>query len=151
VATTHAPSPTKKRPPRTARRFGYVVAIALNVVMLWVVHQVLEWGWPGFLTARFVEVLPLLSASIVASIAVNVGLLAYDRGRFRALTDLVTAAFGLAVTLRFWNVFPFDFTGYDRDWTWLFRAGLVLGIVGTAIGALVAFTRIVGGLPSEEP
>jgi hypothetical protein len=117
----------------------------VNGVMLWAAHQLLGWGWPDFLTADFDEVLPVLSASLVVGMVVNACFLVSDRGRFRAFGDLITAVLALAVSVRMWDVFPFDFTGYDRDWSWLFRAGIVLAIVGTAIAGLVNAVKLVRG------
>lgn len=139
-----APHPTTNLGPG-ARRFGYSLAIVLNAVALWVVHQLVGWGWPGFLTGAFSEVLPLLSASLVASIVVNLVFLARDRGRIRALGDLTTSAFGIAVSLQLLRVFPVDFSGYDHDWAWLVRVVLLVGMIGSAIGAAIAFGRLVLG------
>lgn len=143
TSTLTPPRATHHGRPPAARRFGYTVAIALNVAMLWVTHQLLGWGWPGFLTDDFDRLLPLVTASFVASIAVNVCFLVRDRGRFRAFADLVTAAFGLAVSLRTWDVFPFGFAGYDQDWTWLFRTVLVVAIAGTVIAVIVGLVKLV--------
>jgi hypothetical protein len=141
-----SPAPVRITQRRSlAARSGYVVAIGVNGLMLWVAHQLLEWGWPAFLTDDFERVLPLLTASLVAGMAVNVGFLRWDSGRFRASGDLVTSAFGLAVSLRLWAVFPFDFVGYDRGWSLLLHAGLVLVIFGSVIAMIAAVTRLVRG------
>lgn len=145
MASTLVPTrPVTDRPTAT-RRAGYVLAIVVNGLMLWLAQQLLGWGWPGFLTVEFDDVLGLLSASFVASMVVNAGYLARDRGRFRALGELVVGAFGLVVSLRTWTVFPFDFAGYDHDWTWLFRLALVIAIVGTAVALVVNTVRLVRG------
>jgi hypothetical protein len=144
LASTHAPAPSTRGPSATARRFGYLLAIGANAVALWIAHQLLAWQWPGFLTDDFAQVLGLVTASLIASMAVNAGFLVRDRGRVRALGDLVTAALGLAVSLRLWSVFPFDFSTYDTDWSWLFRVGLGVGIVGTVIAVIVQVVRLIG-------
>jgi hypothetical protein len=144
MAVAQAPS-RSRRPPVAARRFGYLVAIAANAVMLWVVHQLLVWEWPAFLTGEFEQVLPLLSASLVAGMIVNAGFVLCDRGRCKPLGDLVTAAFGLAVSVRMWSVFPFDFVGYETDWSWAFRVALLVGIVGTAIAVLANLVKLITG------
>jgi hypothetical protein len=136
---------TTRRPSAPARRFGYLVAIAVNAVMLWAANQLLAWGWPGFLTEDFAQVLPLINASLIASMVVNAGFLVRDRGRVRALGDLINAVFGVAVSVRLWSVFPFDFVGYDTDWTGVVRVALVLGIVGTSIAVLVHLVKLVTG------
>ena len=131
------PHTRDRSPPKTVRRSGYVIAILMNGVMLWAVHQLLDWGWPRFLTDEFADTLPLLSISFIASIIGNVCFLYRDSGWFRALADLVTAAAGLAVAVQMWAVFPFDVSDYDHDWSWLIRVGLAAGIVATAVAAIV--------------
>jgi hypothetical protein len=145
-----APSePPQLRLPTPAKRFGYLVAAAINGVMLWVVHQLLDWRWPGFLTDDFELVLGLVTASLIASIVVNLVLAVHHRGRFRALADLVTAAFGLAVGLRMWEVFPFDFTGYATDWSGPVRVALGVGIAATGIAIVANLAKLVTG-PGDD-
>jgi hypothetical protein len=144
MATTQVPS-TKRRPSAAARRFGYLAAVACNAVLLWVAHRLLVWEWPAFLTEEFAQVLPWVTASLIASMVVNTGFVLRDRGRFKAFGDLVNAAFGLVVAVRMWAVFPFDFTGYGTDWSWAMRVALVVGIVATAIGALVNLVKLITG------
>jgi hypothetical protein len=128
--------------PRPGRRVGYLVAIAVNVAILWIANHLLEWEWPRFLAPDFDEVLPILSASIVASIVVNALWLLHDQPWFKALGDIVTSAFGLAVCVRTLQVFPFDFLTYARDWSWLVRLVVWVGIVGSAIGVLVGVAKL---------
>jgi hypothetical protein len=148
MASNLAPASTTQGSP-AARRFGYLVAIVVNGIMIWVAHRLLDWQWPGFLTDDFDAVLWLLSASFVAGMVVNACFLLYDRGRFRAFGDLVTAAFGLAVTLRIWDVFPFEFSDYGTDWSWLFRAVLALGAFGTSVAILINVARLIR--PADRP
>jgi hypothetical protein len=146
--TVARPEPTDRRPP-AGRRVGYVIAIAVNAVMLWLVHQLLGWGWPGFLTDDFDAVVPWLSVSFGAGIVANACFISRDRGWFRSLADLTTAAIGLLVSVQMWKVFPFDFAGYDHDWSWVFRLGIVVGVVGSSIGMItnaVKLIRDVGGV-----
>lgn len=44
------PDRPRRRMPTPAKRWGFLVAATIAGVMLWVVHQLLDWGWPGFLT-----------------------------------------------------------------------------------------------------
>jgi hypothetical protein len=147
MATIEAP-PTTRRP-SAARRFGYLVAIAVNAVLLWAANQLLDWGWPGFLTEEFTEVLPLISASLIAGMVVNAGLILRDTRRAKALGDLITAAFGLAISMRLWTVFPFDFSGYGTDWGGAFRVALGVGIAVMAIAVLANLATLING--AAEP
>lgn len=139
------PQQPQRRVPTPVRRFGYLVASAINGVMLWVAHQLLGWGWPGFLTDAFDLALGLVTASLIAGIVVNLGLAVHHRGRARALADLATAAFALAVGLRMWAVFPFDFAGYATDWSGPMRVALGVGIAATGIAIIANLVKLVGG------
>lgn len=136
--------------PTAAQRFGYGLAVVLNGIMLWVAHQLLDWGWPGFLTRDYEALLPWVTVSFVASMVANAAFLVHDRGWFRALADLVTSAIGLAVALKTWAVFPFDFEDYDRDWTGLARVVLVVAIVGTVIGVIVNTVKLIQRLAAAD-
>lgn len=127
---------------RSARP-GYVAAIVVQALFLWVAHHLLGWGWPSFLTSSFEQVLPWITASIIVSIVVNACFLIWDRGLFRALGDTATAMMGVAVGVVTWDVFPFDFSGWGTDWSWLVRLVVAVGIVGSAIGVVVNGTRFV--------
>lgn len=144
MTSTLAPT-TIRHAPGVAERFGYTVAIVLNGALLWFAHELLDLGWPGFLTERWELVLPVLTASLIAGIVANAAFVVHDRGRFRALADLVTGALSLAVSIRTWNVFPFDFSGYGTDWSWALRAILVLAIVGTSVAVIVNTVKLVFG------
>ena len=144
------PAPPQRRQltvPASVRRVGHTVAAGINLVLLWVAHQLLDWGWPGFLTRDFDQVLGVVTASLIASIVVNLALalVLHHHGRFRAFTDLVTAAFALAVGVRMWEVFPFDFSGHDHDWATLLQVALVAGVVACGIAILANLVKLLVG------
>lgn len=129
-----------------ARRFGYLVAIAINLVMLYLIY-----GWPGwaavpFLTDATVDVLGLVSASIIASAVVNLVYLVRDPPSIRAIGQLITTAIGLAAAVRIWQVFPFDFSGYSFDWATVARVLLVVAIVGSIIGLIANVVALLRAL-----
>jgi hypothetical protein len=148
MASVSAGTGTTARQVGGAQRFGYIVAVSVNAALLWVAHGLLDWGWPAFLTDDFNEVLGLLSASLIAGMVSNAAFIIHDRGRFRAAADLVTTALGLAVTVRIWTVFPFDFSVHGQDWTWMVRALLVIAIVGTAIAIVTNLGKVIR--PTDE-
>lgn len=145
-STPHPPptvAPTEPESPEAGRRAGYVAAIAVNLILLWVAHHLLEWGWPRFLTDEFDDVLPILTLSIVATIVANALFVVFDPKWFQHLANLVTSAIALVCAVVVSRVFPFDFTDYATDWTWLARLVVVLGIVGTAIAVVVNAVSVV--------
>jgi hypothetical protein len=128
---------SRRRKSVVARRFGYTVAVAVNAAMLYAVNV---WpGWPAVpaLTADTHQVLGLVNASLIAGLVVSGLYLAYDPLWLRAAGDLLTATIGLAALIRIWTVFPFDFSGYNVDWTVPLRVLMVVAIVGGALGIVV--------------
>lgn len=148
MAMTPAATPSTRPGVPADRRVGYVLAIAVNGLMVWISHRLLDWGWPGFLTEAYDDVLWLITVSLLASMAANAAFLLYDRGRFRPFADLVVAAIGFLLMIRIWVVFPFDFSGYARDWSWLVRMVAVIAIGGTAIGVIVNLVKLI--LPGDR-
>jgi hypothetical protein len=67
----------------------------------------------------------------------------------RSLGGLLIAAVGVAVCVRLWQVFPFEFDDSGFDWAVVFRVLLVVGAVGSAVGVIVqsvaAVRAVLGG------
>ena len=135
------------RKPVGTRRFGYVVAVLVNAAMLYAVNRWPGWQEVPFLTADTELVLGLVNATIVVNLVANVIYLVRDPRWLTALGDLVTTAVGLAALVRIWKVFPLDVS--DR-WELLVRTLLVVGIVGSAIGIVVAIVRFGRALSSRS-
>jgi hypothetical protein len=143
VTATAPASRTKRTPSRASRRFGYLVAIGGNAVMLYVAQHLLDWGWPRFLTDEFDEVLPIMTVSFIAGMVANALFVVYDAGWFKSLGNVVTMSIGFVVALRLLQVYPFDFSTYAVNWSWLVRTVLVVGMVGAAVGVLVESVKLV--------
>jgi hypothetical protein len=139
MSTTAA---TSTIPARTAgRRAGYLVAIVVNCLFLWLANHLLEWGWPRFLTEDFGQVLPYVNASLLITLAVNLLWLAFDPPWFKSFAQIGINLVAILVGIKFYEVFPFDFTGYAPIWENLARVVIALTIVGSGIGALVETVR----------
>jgi hypothetical protein len=145
VATDQASmTPVKRRQTVGLRRFGYVVAIVLNVVFIYLINEWPGWSSLTFLTDSTETVIPILNAALVISIVVNAIYLIADPRWLRALGDAVTAAVSFIVTVTVLRVFPFDFGGYSFDWAMLIQVMLGVALIGCIVGVianLVAFTR----------
>jgi hypothetical protein len=147
------PSRAAARTPTIApsrRRAGYVIAAAINVVLLWVTHHLLDWGWPSFLTPDFDEVLPIISLTFVVGIAFDLVLIVHDPRWLRTLDDTVGAVIGFVASWRTLTVFPFDFSDWGTDWSWLLRTILVVAVIGTAIAAIVGTVRLIMLVPPDR-
>lgn len=142
------------RPSVAARRFGYGVAVAVNVVFLYLLNVWPGWEVVPFLTPDTRLVLGLVNASIVVNLAVNVVYLLRDDPWLKSLGDIVTLVVGLMALIRIWRVFPFDFGDATFDWALVCRVLLGVAIVGSVIGlvvALVGFGRNVRGAGTARP
>ncbi|MFW2381299.1 MAG: hypothetical protein ACN4GZ_06025 [Acidimicrobiales bacterium] len=126
-----------------AKRLGYLLAAALNGVMLWIASQLLDWGWPGFLTPEFDDVLPVITVSFVMSIIANLMYAWNDSWPIKPIGELVTSVVGFVAAQRIWEVFPFEFSG--NDWSWLVRLVLAAAMAGTAIGAFAQLVSLAKG------
>lgn len=127
---------------RIGRQVGYGVAIGINIVLLVVVQNVLDWGWFGFLTQDFAEVAPWISMSIGVSILANIFYIADDRFVVKSLGQMVTNLITFGVSIFVLRVFPFDFSGYDFNWDLVARIVLIVAIVGSAIGAIAELVKL---------
>lgn len=135
---------TTTRGPRTGvRRFGYVVAVLVNLILVWLIAVWPGWDVVPFLTQDTTEVLPFVYASIATSALVNLVYVADDRPAVTATGELVNALVAFVSVIRIWQVFPFDLDGQWVGWEWLFYVALVVGAFGTAIGAVVQLVTLV--------
>jgi hypothetical protein len=129
---------------RRSPRVGYVVAVLVNAILLYLVNVAPGWEAVPFLTPQMTELLPLLDLALIVGAVSNLVYVVWDPPRLRALGDLVGAVVALVLGLRTYQVFPFDFSTLSYDLTTLARIVVVLGIVGAAaaiLGALVALVR----------
>ena len=132
---------------RVARVFGYGVAVAVNILLLVIVRNVVEWGWFGFLTDDFADVEALIAFALVATILVNLLYIIDDRRVVKSSGQVALNLINLYVSVRILSVFPFDFSEHAFDWGTPVRILLVVAIVGAGIGILAELHRLAfGGL-----
>ena len=135
----------------TTSRSGNLGSAIVNALLLYGINM-----WPGwqvlpFLTADMSRVLDLINASLIAGIIVNLVCVVIHARTLVALGNLAVIGFGVAAMLRLWEVFPFDFGTSWSGWPVLVRVLLVIGIVGSAIGAVVEVVNLFRALAGLEP
>lgn len=135
---------------RFGRQFGYSIAIGINVVMLIIVQNILDWGWLGFLTDEFAEVVPWISFSLGASIIANLIYLFNDDHVVKSAGQIALNLITIVVTYQLFSVFPFDFSTYSFDWALVMRIVLIVAMVGAGIGALTEIKKLASGAPRDE-
>lgn len=135
-----------RRPGRVgARRAGYVVAVAINGLLLFGIN--VSPGWPvvPFLTPDMADVLPWINASLAAGILANAVYLFRDTPRVKGIGDLATEVVGLVAVVRLWQVFPFDFGAEPSAWAAVVRVLLIVAVAGTAIAVIVSVVTALRG------
>jgi hypothetical protein len=127
--------------PRGARgrRAGYVAAIVVNAVLLYVAHHLLAWQVP-FVAPSFGDVLWAIDLSFTSTIVANAVCLAYDARWFRNLTQLGLSGLAFVVAAVLYGIFPFDFG--TATWNELAHLGLLL-VMGALIIAMLVQTVVI--------
>jgi len=136
----------KKRPGKA----GYIGTIVANIVLMFIVNNILKWGVP-FFTREFTKVLWIINLSLSLTIACNIIYLIYDRAWFRNLTQMFLNTLSLLATYITYKVFPFDFskvTGFPFLGL-LVRVALIFIMVITFIAAIAELMKFFLKLDSE--
>ena len=132
-----------RRPSVAARRTGYVIAVAVNLLLIYLLDVRPGWSAVPFLTDETRQVIGLVTFSMAVSVAANIVYLIEDAPVVKAAGDVLTTGIALAVLVRLVQVFPFDFTGYSVDWALVVRILLWVGLIGSAIGLVVQTVMLV--------
>ena len=120
------------RPSPATRRAGYVIAVVVNAVLLYLVNVRPGWQAVPFLTADMSLVLPVVNLSLIAGVVANLTFLVNDARWWKSLGDLITTGISLAVLARLWQVYPFAFSD-SFDWSLFVRVLLIVAMVGTGV------------------
>jgi hypothetical protein len=146
MTETTAPASTRGAArSRGSRRFGYVVSILVNLLVLWIANHLLAWDWFPWLTDDFDDVLPFIDASIGVSITVDAISLFRDPPWFRSVGTIAGNVVSLVATVKMLQVFPFDFSDYAFPWATVVRVLLVLSCVGIIAATIVEVAKLTCG------
>ena len=134
-----------------ARRSGYGAAVVVNLIILYVINNLPGWDWLRFLTDDFGGLLWLINISLVATVLVNLFWLGYDPAWFRSLSQVGLNLISAVVTVRLYQVFPFDFSTYEFNWAPLARLVMILTMVGLAVGTIAELVKLVSRGGKTQP
>ena len=139
------------------RRFGYALAVGINVLLVVVVNNILSWGWLPWLTDEFEKLLPVINLALGVNIVLAFVYMAYDEPPVKAATQIMVNLIAIVVLVRTLQIYPFDFSAYDFpidisafDLTWDLVARLVIGlaILGTAVAVVTEAIKLSRALDS---
>jgi hypothetical protein len=126
---------------RAGRRVGYMLAIAVNGLLLYLINVAPGWEAWSFLTPEFGDLVRLVDASLVSGLVLSLVTLVVDTPFWRGLRDGVSATFALVVLARLFVIFPFAIDE-DSIWRIVLRAVLGLAMVGAFIGIVAGLGRV---------
>ena len=124
------------------RRFGYALAAAINLAIIYAVQVWPGWRTVPILTEETTRVLGLFTVSLLVSAVANVIYILADPPAIRAVGEVITTVLGIAVMVQMWRVFPFDFAAYDAPWPIVTRLLLAMAIAGSGVAVLIQLTRL---------
>lgn len=151
TATNPGRAPAKPRPSRPARQAGYVLQIVFTGVFLWIAYNIVEWGWFGWITEDWADVLPIITLSATATIVANALWILFDDRWFKKVGDLVLLGLSIGVFVTLWRVYPFDFGVDGGLWDIVTRSILGLGLFGMGVAALVGLIEVLSLPFRDEP
>lgn len=132
--------------PVGVRRLGYLVGIGISAGILFVVNNLLAWDIVPFLTDDFDQLLPIINASLVASIVVNAIWILYDAAWIRSTGQIILNLTSIVVLVLTLRIFPFDFSRYSFDWGSLTKVIIVFLIVALVIATIVEIVKLVSAV-----
>ena len=134
-----------------SKRVGYGLAVGINVLLLVVVNNILGWGWFPWLTPEFEDVLPIINLALAVNIVLNLIYMAFDEPRFKAVTQILVNLLAIAVLVRMFQIYPFDFSAhefpvdiaaFDLSWDLLTRLLLGLAIFETSVAVVMEVVNL---------
>jgi hypothetical protein len=134
-----------RRPGVAARRFGYAVAVLINLVIVYLLDVDPGWRAVPLLTDATTRVLGLVNLALVAGIVANLVYAVTDGPWVKRTGELISATISVVVLVQIWRVFPFDFGATTVPWGTFMRILLIVALAGTGIAVLVhavALTRL---------
>lgn len=135
--------------PRTARRIGYGISLAIFSASIWIASNLVEWGWPSFLTEEWDDALPYIIAALGVSIVLTIVMVWFDPKWYRSLVEIITNMANLFATLAVWRIWPFEFSEGGFPWEPIVRIGVVVGVIAPIIAIALATVKLVRELRSD--
>ncbi|MCK9400549.1 MAG: hypothetical protein M0Q51_11225 [Bacteroidales bacterium] len=132
-------SPGKSHP-SGARRAGYIVAIVVMIVLIYILRNLRSWGFT-FLTEDFGKCLFYIEISIYVSIVAQALFIFYDNRWFKHLVQGIINIAGAVALIMIYVIFPFDIE--DGTWIKWIKIGILV-IFGITV--ITIFVELIKGI-----
>lgn len=130
-----------------ARRVGYAFGLLFSLLFLWIVTNVDTWSL-NWITEEWSQIESILRLSVTIDLIVYAVFLIGDARLIYYLGKLLTNIFGIYVSIRMFQVFPFDFNELAGGWGWLnsvFPVLIILGIIALIVSLIIRTVRLAAG------
>lgn len=137
----------KKRKSPAARRVNYIFGLFFALLFLWIINNINNWGWK-FITEDWGQIIGVVKFSIYLSIVVYSAFILHDKKLFFYTGKLAMDVVSIYVSIRMYQIFPFDFEHLFGGWGWLnsvFPWILIIAVIGIIIGIIVRTGKLVVG------
>jgi hypothetical protein len=127
---------------RTQGRIGYIAAIVINLIFLFVFNNLMNWRTTAqYLTAEYSGVLWAINLSIGATIIANILFIFFEARWFKHLAQLITSVIALFVVFLIYSVYPFTFEG--EAWSQWVKIAMIIVMVGIGIAIIVELFKLI--------
>ena len=126
-----------------ARKIGYIAAIVVMIVLIYVLRHLREWGF-DFLTDDFSKCLYYIELSIYVSIAAQVLFIFYDNRWFKHVIQGLSNIAGALALIMIYVIFPFDIE--EGSWNKWIKLGILILFGLTVISIIVEIIKGVRAL-----
>jgi len=116
--------------------------VLVNLALLWVANNLLDWDFLPWLTDEFNDALPAINVSLWIAVIVNLLRMAYSPAWFVVVTEIVSLAFSLRATVVLLRVFPLDFNDYWSGWELFARGLLIFAVIGTILAIIAQVVKL---------
>lgn len=124
-------------------KFGYIVVIIVDFILLYIFNNLLNWHI-YFLLQSWTAPLLFINISIIGRIIATSIYFIYDPPWFKALTKTTLNIVSFIFMLTIYRVFPFDFSVYPHL-PWLpqvVKIAIIISLSLTTLGIIVEFISI---------
>lgn len=129
-----------------SRRFGYIVSIILNLLILYGVNNLVRWEVP-YLTEDFSNAVWAFNLSLSVSIFMYAVFLFFDRRWFKHFMVAITNLFSIVSMYVFWKVFPIDIPESTVYWVnsglFILMGAVLLSAILEVVNAIRAYRKSV--------
>jgi hypothetical protein len=143
-----------KRAEKFGEKFGLVVSIAIQLLILWVMHNLTAWDYEilDFVKDDFNDILWVVDLSVAAAVMVDFLSIFIENKRIRMMLNIFKNIFSFYSGFIMIRRFPFDFRELiDLDnVNFIVKLLMGLGMFGVAIATVVNFIQLLTADFSEE-